>query len=184
MVASLLGVLGRYILNCIDLRREEPWEDKSAYLFYLDLIIGMFLLKRKSPSLIKRKKDFVKLVAYVGFFLVVVNLFGLPLHILRELYLTFRSFTRRLQDLRRYHQATRDLQLRYPTVSAAELQTLPDRICVVCREEMQGGEGVESAKRLGCGHIFHFRCLRNWLERQQSCPTWYFLPFSFSQLIN
>ncbi len=26
-------------------------------------------------------------------------------------------------------------------------------------------------KKLSCGHIFHFRCLRSWLERQQSCPT-------------
>lgn len=28
-------------------------------------------------------------------------------------------------------------------------------------------------KKLPCGHIFHFQCLRSWLERQQSCPTWY-----------
>jgi E3 ubiquitin-protein ligase synoviolin len=26
-------------------------------------------------------------------------------------------------------------------------------------------------KKLPCGHIFHFYCLRSWLERQQSCPT-------------
>jgi E3 ubiquitin-protein ligase synoviolin len=25
---------------------------------------------------------------------------------------------------------------------------------------------------LPCGHIFHFHCLRSWLERQQTCPTW------------
>jgi E3 ubiquitin-protein ligase synoviolin len=28
-------------------------------------------------------------------------------------------------------------------------------------------------KKLPCGHIFHFHCLRSWLERQQSCPTWF-----------
>ena len=28
-------------------------------------------------------------------------------------------------------------------------------------------------KKLPCGHIFHFQCLRSWLERQQSCPTWF-----------
>lgn len=27
-------------------------------------------------------------------------------------------------------------------------------------------------KKLPCGHIFHFHCLRSWLERQQTCPTW------------
>jgi len=26
-------------------------------------------------------------------------------------------------------------------------------------------------KKLICGHIFHFHCLRSWLERQQTCPT-------------
>ena len=30
-------------------------------------------------------------------------------------------------------------------------------------------------KKLPCGHIFHFQCLRSWLERQQSCPTWFVL---------
>lgn len=40
----------------------------------------------------------------------------------------------------------------------------------------QGGSGSggpnETPKKLACGHVFHFHCLRSWLERQQSCPTW------------
>lgn len=31
-------------------------------------------------------------------------------------------------------------------------------------------EGLR-AKKLPCGHILHLRCLKAWLERQQSCPT-------------
>jgi len=31
----------------------------------------------------------------------------------------------------------------------------------------------ETPKKLPCGHVFHFHCLKSWLERQQSCPTWY-----------
>lgn len=34
----------------------------------------------------------------------------------------------------------------------------------------------ETPKKLVCGHVFHFHCLRSWLERQQSCPTWYVFP--------
>ena len=26
-------------------------------------------------------------------------------------------------------------------------------------------------KKLPCGHVLHFACLRSWLERQQNCPT-------------
>lgn len=43
-----------------------------------------------------------------------------------------------------------------------------DRTCIICREDMAV---VDHPKKLPCGHIFHFRCLRSWLERQQSCPT-------------
>jgi E3 ubiquitin-protein ligase synoviolin len=37
----------------------------------------------------------------------------------------------------------------------------------------QEGGPNETPKKLICGHVFHFHCLRSWLERQQSCPTWY-----------
>jgi len=30
---------------------------------------------------------------------------------------------------------------------------------------------MESARRLPCGHIFHYPCLRSWLEYHHSCPT-------------
>lgn len=33
---------------------------------------------------------------------------------------------------------------------------------------MEIGGGV---KKLPCGHLFHRECLRQWLQRQQNCPT-------------
>lgn len=36
--------------------------------------------------------------------------------------------------------------------------------CLICRE------GMDSAKKLPCGHVFHLDCLRMWLQHQQSCP--------------
>ena len=61
---------------------------------------------------------------------------------------------------------------RYPAPTQKDLDR--DNVCIVCREEMT----LEAApqfvpKKLACGHSFHFKCLRSWLERQQSCPTWY-----------
>jgi len=53
---------------------------------------------------------------------------------------------------------------RYPWATPEELAA-SDKVCIICREEL-----VE-AKKLSCGHMFHFACLRSWLERQQACPT-------------
>ncbi len=74
----------------------------------------------------------------------------------------------------------------YPDATAEEMERLGDKTCIICREEMvvrvpgqaEGNGNIEIAgpndtpKKLSCGHVFHFHCLRSWLERQQSCPTW------------
>ncbi|TPX37914.1 hypothetical protein SeLEV6574_g07828 [Synchytrium endobioticum] len=180
LLTMVISTSVKYLLHTIDLRQEAPWEDKSMYIFYLELVI-----------------DFFKLVTYCLFFGIVVHFYGLPLHIVRDLYITLRSFVQRIKDLVQYRRATMNMEARYPDASAAEL-TNADRTCIICREEMNvqqqpvanqqqqqarmaiGGVNVggpartvhpDSPKKLPCGHIFHFRCLRSWLERQQSCPT-------------
>lgn len=110
---------------------------------------------------------------------------GLPLHIMRDLYITVRSFVKRVTDFMQYRNATRDMNARYPDATATELQG--DNTCIVCREEMTAWEEMAVAgeqdhshrriderqrpKKLPCGHILHFGCLRSWLERQRVCPT-------------
>ena len=42
--------------------------------------------------------------------------------------------------------------------------SFPSGDCLICRE------GMDSAKKLPCGHMFHLDCLRMWLQHQQSCP--------------
>ena len=73
------------------------------------------------------------------------------------------------------------MEEKYPSATVQDLAN-NDSICIVCREEMIAPEIreptntlpiQETPKKLPCGHIFHFRCLRNWLERQQACPTWF-----------
>ncbi|PJF16648.1 Synovial apoptosis inhibitor 1 [Paramicrosporidium saccamoebae] len=90
--------------------------------------------------------------------------YGIPLHIIRDLYLTVRSFAMRVKDIIRYRKATANMNEKYPDATEEELAET-DRVCIICREEMV------AAKKLPCGHLFHFRCLRSWLERQQACPT-------------
>jgi E3 ubiquitin-protein ligase synoviolin len=130
--------------------------------------------------------DFSKLVTYLTFFAVVITFYGVPLNVIRDVYVTARSFWNRLGDLMRYHAATRNMNERYPNATEQEMIDMSDRTCIICREEMvaqnpdiqqpadaSGEDGPNmTPKKLPCGHIFHYHCLRSWLERQQSCPTW------------
>ena len=126
--------------------------------------------------------DFLKLTTYLIFFVVIISWYGLPLNIARDVYITARSFITRLRALHRYQTATRNMDQRYPDATDEELTATSDRTCIICREEMvlpgaqevpQQQDGPNTTpKKLPCGHIFHFYCLRSWLERQQSCPTW------------
>lgn len=117
----------------------------------------------------------------------------MPIHIIRDVALTIRSFYKRITDFVRYRHATRDMNERYPDATAEEIAR--EDVCIICRETMRpwraapldsnplpegamAGEDSRSSldarlrpKKLPCGHILHFACLRSWLERQQNCPT-------------
>ena len=116
----------------------------------------------------------------------------MPIHIIRDVALTIRSFYKRITDFVRYRHATRDMNERYPDATAEEIGG--EDVCIICREAMRPWQAprhddlatnnatppVGSSrsaderlrpKKLPCGHILHFACLRSWLERQQNCPT-------------
>ncbi|KAI5480569.1 E3 ubiquitin-protein ligase synoviolin [Pseudohyphozyma bogoriensis] len=175
LLAAVWSTTMKYGLNVMDLRSEEPWEEKSMYVFYVELAT-----------------DFFKLLTYLAFFGLILTFYGLPLNILRDVYLTFRSFVLKCRDLRRYRQATRNMDSLYPNATAEEMEQMADKMCIICREDMappapveaaaqgngdgQGQEGQaaapapaspavrgpnETPKRLPCGHVFHFHCLRS-----------------------
>ena len=152
------------------------WEEKRRYLFALEVFT-----------------DFIKLMIYIVFFTVSITFNGLPMHIMRDVYMTFASFSKRVADYVAYKKATSDMNTRYPDATTEEIR---GDACIVCRESMvaweqpanvrQGQEGQQQqnptpasqrrdeglrAKKLPCGHILHLRCLKAWLERQQVCPT-------------
>lgn len=118
--------------------------------------------------------DLLKLSVYTAFFCVLLVFYGLPIHIMRDLFMTTRSFVKRLTALLRYKQALRDMN-RYPDATAEDLGR--EDTCIICREEMRpwdpnaGQVERTRPKKLPCGHILHFGCLKSWLERQQVCPT-------------
>ncbi|KAI5789404.1 hypothetical protein FPQ18DRAFT_368008 [Pyronema domesticum] len=147
------------------------WEEKGTWVFYSELCT-----------------DFLKLLTYLSFFSIVLTWYGLPLHIIRDVYLTLRSFITRIRDFIRYRRATAHMNSRYPDATADEVGQ--EGVCIICREEMRpwtegpngGAAGAtpraagtqdqrHRPKKLPCGHVLHFACLRSWLERQQRCPT-------------
>ncbi|CAA7259248.1 unnamed protein product [Cyclocybe aegerita] len=172
LMASVMNTISKYLLSAYDLRRAgrrggenaPPWENKSMWVFYIELMT-----------------DFLKLTTYLVFFIIIITFYGLPLNIIRDVYITARSFATRLRALHRYQTATRNMDQRYPNATDEELAATSDRTCIICREEMVSPGAQEpvaqtdgpntTPKKLPCGHIFHFYCLRSWLERQQSCPT-------------
>ncbi|KAI1262153.1 hypothetical protein F5Y18DRAFT_161506 [Xylariaceae sp. FL1019] len=134
------------------------WESKGHWVLSLDLMT-----------------DFVKLAIYSAFFAILMMFYGLPIHIMRDLFMTARSFVKRLGALLRYRKALQDMN-KYPDATAEDLER--EDTCIICREEMRpwdpsavGAVERSRPKKLPCGHILHFGCLKGWLERQQVCPT-------------
>nr|XP_036582816.1 uncharacterized protein CTRU02_07369 [Colletotrichum truncatum]KAF6791607.1 hypothetical protein CTRU02_07369 [Colletotrichum truncatum] len=133
------------------------WEAKGQWILILDLIA-----------------DCVKLAIYLVFFGILLTFYGLPIHIMRDLFMTARSVIKRGSALWRYRKAVEDMN-RYPDATQEELSR--EDTCIICREEMRPWDPSAGAvervrpKKLPCGHILHFGCLKSWLERQQVCPT-------------
>jgi len=136
----------KFFINLYEGGRQGGWENKGAYTLYLDFLA-----------------DLHRLIVYLAFFVLVLMHYGLPIHIIRQLYLTFSSFKDRVTEVMKYRMATKNMKSRFPDATPAELSVA--ETCIVCRSEMREG------KKLPCGHILHFACLRSWLERRQFCPT-------------
>lgn len=147
LATTTVAMFVKYVFYVSDMLMEGQWEKKAVCTFYLELI-----------------RDLLHLSMYLCFFMVIFVNYGVPLHLIRELYETFRNFKIRIADYIRYRKITSNMNDRFPDASPEELNA-SDATCIICREEMT------TAKKLRCGHLFHVHCLRSWLERQNTCPT-------------
>ncbi|KYQ93374.1 hypothetical protein DLAC_06051 [Tieghemostelium lacteum] len=138
-----ISTLIQLFINIEGIKREGRWDNKGLYLLYLEFF-----------------SEGLKTLLYGCFFAITIIHYGIPIHIIRQLFLSIRTFCRRLQDILQYQNIMNE---RFPDATEEELENT-DKICIVCREDMLTG------KKLPCGHILHLHCLRSWLERQQTCP--------------
>jgi E3 ubiquitin-protein ligase synoviolin len=136
----------RLSLHIVDDRNQHRWENKGKYKFYLEIF-----------------SDLLQCILYMGFFVIILWFYGIPIHLVRELFITLRSFKKTISDFLRYRKLVACLDERYPNATAEEIARDPQ--CIICYDDM-----AEEAKKLPCGHIFHKHCLKSWMERNNKCP--------------
>ncbi|XP_049851437.1 uncharacterized protein LOC126326035 [Schistocerca gregaria] len=138
----------KYLIILYDLYRfHGQWEEKNVLIMLLELF-----------------GDFCRMLLNIFLFVSMVNSIGLPLHLTRQFAESIMLFRKRLIEFVRYRKATKNMNQRFPNATPEQIAQV-NHICVICRETMTQG------KILQCGHILHLKCLREWLEHQQSCPT-------------
>jgi len=149
MAVLVSSTFVRYLLFLRHLMSEGEWNERETYSFYLELIT-----------------DVINLTVYLAFFLIIFTYYGVPLHIVRDLYISFRNLTRRIQECCRTRSLTSRLDEVLESATSEQLQDEP--LCIVCREAMTVDGNV---KVLPCGHIFHLHCLQHWIRHQAHCPV-------------
>ncbi|XP_074604705.1 E3 ubiquitin-protein ligase synoviolin B-like [Brevipalpus obovatus] len=150
LFTAVINILLKYGLHCLDLRRENPWENKAVCLLYTELLMGL-----------------LKVLLYLAFIVIMMKIHTFPLFAIRPMYLSIRALKKALNDVIMSRRAIRNMNTLYPNATTEDLVN-NDNICIICREEMTSNG---TAKKLPCNHIFHISCLRSWFQRQQTCPT-------------
>ncbi|CAM9756025.1 unnamed protein product [Ascophyllum nodosum] len=145
---AAISTLVHLVLHVIDTRMSGAWHGKSTCTMLLEFF-----------------SEVLTFSFYVIFFLVMLVFYGfLPVHLVRDMYVSFARVQRRLRTLVRYQRLVSTMEQRFPAATNDELAEC-EHTCIICRDAMRSG------KKLPCSHIFHFHCLRLWLQQQQACPT-------------
>ncbi|OWB55896.1 hypothetical protein B5S28_g1783 [[Candida] boidinii] len=160
---DLLDSASKYIMNTIEIvylnlnEDEEILEPKGIILKFLELIVSTLR------------------VSAVGFvFVGLVYAYRIPVNFTGDLYVASTRLITQLKDIYFYFKAKRQLDNCLEQVTDDDLER--DDVCIICRDDMSLDETVGKnhrtyPKKLHCGHILHFGCLKSWLERSHCCPT-------------
>ena len=118
----------------------HPWKDYKATLVFA----------------VEVQAQAAKFCFYMTFFGIVMTYYGLPINLIREVYISFQSLRQRLVAFKKYRQLMASMN-RFQSPSPEDLEE--EHTCIICRDEMT----VETAKQLpGCGHMY-VHCIRVWV---------------------
>lgn len=140
----------------------DAWEEKSLYVFYIEFARDVIMLL-----------VYPICVVFSLFYVPRTEIIFIPLGTIRQFIMLAYSVYQKAMKYMRFSAATRDMDSKYPPLSREEIDQLSDKTCIICREEFDAETHTQAdtPRKLPCNHIFHFRCLHSWLERQQNCPT-------------
>ena len=150
MLVSSTSTLTSYILHVIDYimhSKGRQWHAKSTVSFAFEVAF-----------------EACKFIFYLAFFTIVFIFYGLPINLIRDVYVSYVNLRRKVESFHKYRQLTFNMNEQFDSATEEELVSC-GHVCIICRDHM--GKG----KKLACGHVFHFFCLREWLQQQQTCPT-------------
>jgi E3 ubiquitin-protein ligase synoviolin len=94
------NLVSRFVLHVIDIRLPNGLLSKGLITMVLDLVCDAF-----------------RFVTYIFFVGVVVKYYGIPIHILREVYVSFYTFQKHLFSFIRYLRLTKNLDQRFPSAT-------------------------------------------------------------------
>ncbi|CAI5756064.1 unnamed protein product [Candida verbasci] len=105
---------------------------------------------------------------------------SLPLSMLQGTYSSLRKAWIQISQLLQFIESSKRLDSQLLNATSEDLIN-SDNLCIICREDMHSIEEYmrifkklqsprKLAKKLQCGHILHMGCLKEWLERSDSCP--------------
>lgn len=105
--------------------------------------------------------------------------FRMPIMLIKDVLWDFLTLYQNVTSLWKIWRNNKQLDDKLPTVTHEELQQT-DNICIVCMDELLPESETQhrhnsidakyKPKRLPCGHVLHLYCLKNWMERSQTCP--------------
>jgi E3 ubiquitin-protein ligase synoviolin len=124
LASTVVATFSKYALHLNDLRLGGRWDDKGVYLFYLELVtdlfhmlvyLAFFVTPTRTRTLALTSSMRGRMTPTFRLWQVLIcTYYGLPLHIMRDLYLTIRSFRTRVADFVRYRRITHNMHERFP----------------------------------------------------------------------
>ncbi|KAL3231668.1 ERAD-associated E3 ubiquitin-protein ligase HRD1 [Nakaseomyces bracarensis] len=111
--------------------------------------------------------------------IVMALVLNLPLMLLKDIFVDIYVLYDSSKSLVAIWRNSKQLDTKLPTMTPEDLADDPnfDNVCIVCMDDLLPGDGHrlpsnanKKPKKLPCGHILHLSCLKNWMERSQTCP--------------